>query len=120
MLVSDNPLHCSCEAQELWEWLRDHPKWVPADAGQQLRCEQPPELRGNIFTEMEPQKFCDQPLILKLAIQDIQPYSVLVSWQSREYPGLNGYRVTYEVTNYEEVSMQKWVFFFVIYTKFYQ
>jgi hypothetical protein len=44
---------------------------------------------------MEPQDFCDAPLIMKLAIQDIQPYSVLVSWQSREHSGLNGYQVIY-------------------------
>jgi hypothetical protein len=44
---------------------------------------------------MEPQDFCDAPLIVKLAIQDIQPFSVLVSWQSREHSGLNGYQVIY-------------------------
>lgn len=44
---------------------------------------------------MEPQAFCDIPLILKLAIQDIQPYSVLVSWQSREHSGLHGYQIIY-------------------------
>lgn len=60
-----------------------------------LRCEQPHELRGKIFTKMEPQQFCDAPLILKLAIQDIQPYSVLVSWQSREHSGLHGYQIVY-------------------------
>jgi hypothetical protein len=30
-----------------------------------------------------------------LAIQDIQPYSVLVSWQSRDHSGLSGYQVIY-------------------------
>lgn len=44
---------------------------------------------------MEPKQFCDDPLILKIAIQDIQPYSVLVSWQSREHSGLHGYQVVY-------------------------
>lgn len=62
---------------------------------QQLKCEQPQELRGSVFTEMEPKEFCDMPLILKLAIQDIQPYSVLVSWQSREHTGLHGYHIIY-------------------------
>lgn len=45
---------------------------------------------------MEPQDFCDAPLIMKVAIQDIQPYSVLVSWQSREHSGLSGYQVIYQ------------------------
>lgn len=44
---------------------------------------------------MEPQQFCDAPLIPKIAIQDIQPYSVIVSWQSREHLGLNGYEIVY-------------------------
>lgn len=60
-----------------------------------LRCEHPAELRGKVFAKMEPQQFCDAPLIPKIAIQDIQPYSVIVSWQSREHLGLNGYEIIY-------------------------
>ena len=88
-------MNCSCESQESWEWLRDHQKWTIDDKRNYLRCEQPTQLRGRIFLDMEPQQFCDMPLIVKLAIQDIQPYSVLVSWQSREHSGLHGYRVVY-------------------------
>lgn len=61
-----------------------------------LRCEQPAEMRARIFQHLEPQQFCDQPLILKVAIQDIQPYSVLVSWQGRDHTGLSGFRVLYQ------------------------
>ncbi|XP_058978013.1 chaoptin [Musca domestica] len=89
--LEENPLHCSCDAQKLWEWLRDHRKWSSCN----LRCEHPAELRGKIFAKMEPQQFCDAPLIPKIAIQDIQPYSVIVSWQSREHLGLNGYEIVY-------------------------
>lgn len=60
-----------------------------------LRCDQPAKLRGRILMEMEPHRFCDAPLILKVAIQDVQPYSVLVSWQTREHSGLHGYHVVY-------------------------
>ena len=66
-----------------------------------LRCEQPSELRGKIFAKMEPQQFCDAPLIPKIAIQDIQPYSVVVSWQSREHLGLNGYEIVYHASGGE-------------------
>jgi hypothetical protein len=93
-LLSENPLHCGCEQQEVWEWLRDHQKVVGVRKGG-LRCEQPPELRGLLFLELEPPKFCSVPLVLKLAIQDIQPFSVVVSWQSRNHTGLHGYRVAY-------------------------
>lgn len=130
--ILDNSLNCSCDSQELWQWLRDHPKWTrPEDgtppppttltsspsssssgaaaaaggaattasvhqAAAWLRCEQPAALRSRIFIELEPPQFCDMPLILKLAIQDIQPYSVLVSWQGRDHTGLSGYRVLYQ------------------------
>lgn len=60
-----------------------------------LRCDQPASLRGRILMEMEPHRFCDAPLILKVAIQDIQPYAVHVSWQTREHSGLHGYHVVY-------------------------
>ncbi|KAL9881930.1 uncharacterized protein ACN427_010004 isoform 2-T2 [Glossina fuscipes fuscipes] len=123
--LEENPLHCSCDAQKLWEWLRDHRKWSSSlamgltstamsttmssmssssssalittanDNINYLRCEHPAELRGKIFAKMEPQQFCDAPLIPKIAIQDIQPYSVIVSWQSREHLGLNGYEIIY-------------------------
>lgn len=137
---TENPLHCSCDAQKLWEWLRDHRKWssstnsltsnsastsivtsslmsssslLMSSSGQSsaslmmssndnvnyLRCEHPAELRGKIFAKMEPQQFCDAPLIPKIAIQDIQPYSVIVSWQSREHLGLNGYEIVYHATS---------------------
>lgn len=44
---------------------------------------------------MEPKEFCEAPIIAKLAIQDIQPYSVVVSWQGREHSGILGYQVVY-------------------------
>ncbi|XP_058063169.1 toll-like receptor 6 [Anopheles bellator] len=91
--IEDNPLVCSCDTQELWELLSDHRKWTrDYDA---VRCEQPPEVQGKRLLAMEPQEFCDVPLILKIAIQDIQPYSVLVSWQSREHSGLHGFHIIY-------------------------
>jgi hypothetical protein len=139
-LVADNPLNCSCDTQELWEWLRDHQKWfiddktgdhnskkvigsgvlvdnaaaITSASGKpamnnyfsRLKCEQPARLRGRTLIEMEPQEFCDAPLIIKLAIQDIQPYSVLVSWQSRKYSGLHGYQIVYHILDsMEEVSV---------------
>ncbi|XP_067641986.1 uncharacterized protein [Eurosta solidaginis] len=98
--LEENPLHCSCDAQKLWEWLRDHRKWsqTGSDNINYLRCEHPAELRGKIFAKMEPQQFCDAPLIPKIAIQDIQPYSVIVSWLSREHLGLTGYEIVYYAT----------------------
>lgn len=117
--AEENPLNCGCESQELWEWLRDHQKVVGGVGrshsgrngvgvtnmkGGHLRCEQPPELRGLVFLDLDPNAFCSSPLVLKLAIQDIQPFSVLVSWQSRNHSGLHGYQVAYHaLDNVDEV-----------------
>lgn len=102
LFLAENPLHCSCDAQKLWEWLRDHRKWSLSPTGgdniNYLRCEHPTELRGKVFGRMEPQQFCDAPLIPKMAIQDIQPYSVVVSWQSRDHLGLTGFEIVYHAT----------------------
>uniref|UniRef100_A0A182TYI0 Uncharacterized protein n=1 Tax=Anopheles melas TaxID=34690 RepID=A0A182TYI0_9DIPT len=87
----------------MWEWLSDHRKW--ARGYDNVRCEQPAEVQGKLLLTMEPQEFCDVPLILKIAIQDIQPYSVLVSWQSREHSGLHGYHIIYHsLDTVEDVS----------------
>ena len=113
---TENPIHCSCESQELWEWLHDHLKWnllqEPLSSGSRLNCNQPDNLKGKDFLKMEPQDFCDAPLIMKLAIQDIQPYSVLVSWQSRDHSGLSGYQVIYQSLEvHDEVRNEKSIFF---------
>lgn len=96
----ENPLHCSCDSQELWEWLKDHQKWLITTPNNQsksyLKCHQPPQLRDRIFTQMEPQDFCELPLIAKLAIQDVQSDSVMVAWQKRDHSGLNGFEVKYQ------------------------
>ncbi|XP_061934209.1 chaoptin isoform X4 [Apis cerana] len=118
--AEENPLICGCESQELWEWLRDHQKLVSGVGGGRgrgrngvgvgdvedglLKCQQPPELQGLVFLDLDPHEFCSAPLILKLAIQDIQPFSVLVSWQSRNHSGLHGYQVAYHaLDNVDEV-----------------
>ncbi|XP_076761921.1 uncharacterized protein LOC143429939 [Xylocopa sonorina] len=118
--AEENPLICGCESQELWEWLRDHQKLVGGVGGGRgrgrngvgvgdvedglLKCQQPPELQGLVFLDLDPHEFCSAPLILKLAIQDIQPFSVLVSWQSRNHSGLHGYQVAYHaLDNVDEV-----------------
>ena len=98
----------------MWEWLRDHRKLLSGggrsrlgsrDSLGLLRCEQPAELRGLVFLELEPSSFCTAPLIGKLGIQDVQPYSVLVSWPSRNHSSLRGFQVAfYALDNSDEVS----------------
>lgn len=94
-MFSENPIDCDCDQQELWEWLRDHQKLTSKHNSKGLICEYPPELQGQNFIELVPPAFCAIPVVLKLAIQDIQPYSLFVSWKGRNHTGLHGYRVAY-------------------------
>lgn len=74
--------------------MKDHYKII-LPGNSKLRCEYPEELHGYKFLELTSQKLCDVPLVIRIAIQDIQTYSVLVSWQSRNHSGLSGYHVAY-------------------------
>ncbi|XP_046399914.1 uncharacterized protein LOC124166423 [Ischnura elegans] len=154
--AEENPLHCTCDSQELWAWLHDHERVLAASTGTGgdlgdgsdgaygeseggdqptrtggeegagaggstvtggLRCESPPELRGEAFMELEPPRFCSAPLVIKLAIQDIQTLSVVVSWQGRDdhgitatpaatggwaIAGVKGYRVSYHALDRDD------------------
>lgn len=75
--------------------MRDHQKLTSNLSPKGLICQHPPALRGQQFMELEPPAFCAVPVVLKLAIQDIQPYSIFVSWKGRNHTGLHGYRVAY-------------------------
>lgn len=94
MFLSENPLTCNCESQELWKWMQDHQKIV-LKGSRNLQCEHPEELHGYRFIELPSQKLCDIPVVIRIAIQDIQTYSVKVTWQSRSQNGLSGYQVAY-------------------------
>lgn len=149
---------CSCDSQELWQWLSDHPKWAADDGGSinsntigsggggngggtggvggggnngasgnsgstsnshSLKCEQPNQVRGKRFLQMQPKEFCDEPLIVKVAIQDIQPFSVLVSWQGRENSGITGYQVIYQsLDNGDEVNIVFFIYIFALFMLF--
>lgn len=80
-----------------------------------LRCEQPPELRGLVFLELDPHAFCSAPLVLKIAVQDVLPHSAMVSWQSRNHSGLHGYQVAYHaLDNTDEVTKKKALLFYTL------
>lgn len=103
--VTDNPLFCTCDSEELWEWYKDHRRQLEHPQDKHLKCEHPEELRGKVLVELDPEQFCKQPLVIKLGIQDIQPFSVVVSWQSRNHSGLHGYQIAYySIETVEEVS----------------
>lgn len=59
-----------------------------------IKCETPLSLRGRPFTTVTPEEFC--PLITEVTIDDVQRYSVVVSWQHREHSGLSGFEIFYQ------------------------
>ncbi|XP_071549839.1 uncharacterized protein [Panulirus ornatus] len=94
LYLHGNPMRCGCESVDLWEWLLNHPAQVqqPID----LICDQPKALNGQSFLLMSSSSFCPQPIILRVAIQDIQSQSFLVSWQATNSSAVYGFKVTYQ------------------------
>lgn len=74
--------------------MQDHQKIV-IKGSRNLQCEHPEELHGYSFIKLPSQKLCDVPVVIRIAIQDIQTYSVIVTWQTRNQNGLSGYQVAY-------------------------
>lgn len=59
-----------------------------------IKCETPLSLRGRPMATVTTEEFC--PLITEVTIDDIQRYSVSVSWQHREHTGLSGFEIFYQ------------------------
>lgn len=92
-IFTDNPYNCSCESQILWEWIRNHRK-IMHSTERFIKCETPLSLRGRPFATVTSEEFC--PLITDVTVDDIQRYSVVVSWQNREHTGLSGFEIFYQ------------------------
>lgn len=94
IFFTENPLTCDCESQDVWRWMQDHYKIV-LKGSSNLRCEHPEDLHGYSYLSLTSQKLCNSPVVVRVAIQDIQTYSVVVTWQGRNQSGLNGFQVAY-------------------------
>lgn len=90
---ADNPYNCSCETQSLWNWVRNHQK-ILQSSERHIQCESPAVLRGRPFSQVTAEEFC--PLITHVSVDDVQPYSVSVSWENREHSGLSGFEIFYQ------------------------
>ncbi|XP_071549840.1 uncharacterized protein [Panulirus ornatus] len=94
--LGGNPWNCGCEVSELWSWLQDHLSCVPSPEA--LACDMPKALNGQSFLLMSSSSFCPQPIILRVAIQDIQSQSFLVSWQATNSSAVYGFKVSFQIT----------------------
>ncbi|CAH0389576.1 unnamed protein product [Bemisia tabaci] len=99
--IEENPLHCGCETQRLWEWLREHKKISEA---KNLRCSEPPELKGQALMEVSPPRLCQAPAVRKLTVNDVRPKSVLITWTSSPHTKVYGYRVTYQSVHSADIG----------------
>lgn len=111
-LCTDNPYNCSCESQMLWNWIKDHQK-IMQSTERFIKCETPLSLRGRPFATVTPEEFC--PLITDITIDDIQQYSLNISWQHREHTGLSGFEIFYQAVDGVDDVSSKWnnIFCFV-------
>ncbi|XP_068228417.1 protein artichoke-like [Palaemon carinicauda] len=100
--IDGNPVICGCETLEFWSWLQNHPTEVKHPNS--IYCDLPERLRGQPFLQLSASAFCPQPLILRLAIQDIQSQSFLVTWQAANTSTVYGYKVTYQAMSQESES----------------
>lgn len=73
--------------------MRNHQK-ILQSSERFIRCEYPAVLRGRPFSQVTAEEFC--PLITHVSIDDVQPYSVSVSWKNREHNGLSGFEIFYQ------------------------
>ncbi|KAK3849967.1 hypothetical protein Pcinc_043303 [Petrolisthes cinctipes] len=102
LFIHNNPVSCGCNTVELWTWLLNHPGQVqqPRD----LTCDLPEPLHGQSFLLLSSSSFCPQPVILRLAIQDIQSQSLLVSWQATNSSAVYGFKVTHRAVGGDETQ----------------
>ncbi|XP_043213494.1 uncharacterized protein LOC122377495 [Amphibalanus amphitrite] len=77
----------------MWAWLQEHSHLLST---RNVTCGSPENLRGQPLVDRSSAFFCPFPLVQKIAIQDIQPHSVVVSWQSRNASGVLGYRILHQ------------------------
>ncbi|KAB7505599.1 hypothetical protein Anas_02754 [Armadillidium nasatum] len=60
------------------------------------------DVSGKALLLAESQSFCPQSLILRLAIQDIQSQSLLVSWQAANTSELQGFKCKFKFSSFQE------------------
>ncbi|CAG0896748.1 unnamed protein product [Cyprideis torosa] len=94
-----NPFVCDCSLSPLWPWLSDHIQLL--ENQQAMTCSSPDDRRGSNFLDEALIRRCSQSLIHKLAIQDIQPNSLMVTWQSNNTVDVKGFKVVYHALDYD-------------------
>lgn len=78
-----------------------------------IKCETPLSLRGRPFAAVTPEEFC--PLITEVTIDDIQRYSMVVSWQHREHTGLSGFEIFYQAIDGGVDDVSIFIYFLCLY-----
>ncbi|XP_030028439.2 protein artichoke [Manduca sexta] len=80
--VKDNIILCSCQKDNTWVWIQDHPKIIKPNAVTCLNNEYPKEK-------------CDIPVISQLSVDKHKDNSVSVSWFIRNRTAIKALQILY-------------------------
>ncbi|XP_013170382.1 PREDICTED: leucine-rich repeats and immunoglobulin-like domains protein 2 [Papilio xuthus] len=80
--IKDNIIMCSCQRNNTWTWIQDHPKIIDSSA---VTC----------INDEYPKEKCDFPTITQLSIDKHKDNSVSVSWFIRNRTAVKSLQIMY-------------------------
>ena len=91
---------CSCSSYNQKIWLRQHRKWLDAERrGSKIgpQCHEPTPISDRYLLTVKDSELCPLPSVNSLQVSNINPNSVLVTWDSPDtnLTGLKGFIVAY-------------------------
>lgn len=79
---TDNVILCSCQKDNAWVWIQDHPKVIKSNL---VTC----------FNNEYPKEKCDVPVISQLSVDRHKDNSVSVSWFIRNRTAIKALQILY-------------------------
>lgn len=80
--IKDNVILCSCQKDNAWVWIQDHPKVIKSNL---VTC----------FNNEYPKEKCDVPVISQLSVDRHKDNSVSVSWFIRNRTAIKALQILY-------------------------
>lgn len=79
---TDNVILCSCQKDNAWVWIQDHPKVIKSNS---VTC----------YNNEYPKEKCDVPVISQLSVDRHKDNSVSVSWFIRNRTAIKALQILY-------------------------
>ncbi|XP_026737376.1 protein artichoke-like [Trichoplusia ni] len=80
--IKDNVIICSCQKDNAWVWIQDHPRIIKSNA---VTC----------YKDEYPKEKCDIPVISQLSVDRHKDNSVSVSWFIRNRTAIKALQILY-------------------------